>query len=277
MPLELKDFAKALDLDLKKYDEAPEPLKAFVEDFGKEWKRAKDVPDIDAYKGKLNNIFRGGIKKVSKEYELDIDLKDDADPVDYLPEIAKRIQGKSAAQLAELQKKLESNVPDKALKEWEEKYGKLEQKYKDVDLNMQATAKRYQDLEKSVAEKEAAAWSDGQWKEAEGKIEWRQDVSDYEKKGFLSEQRTRFKPQKDEKGEVYTSDANGNRIPDPAKPAKFKSLDELLIESAKAAKLWKVHEKGGQRVNNVVLRTNEVPGGPPMQKPAHRLHPSLQQ
>lgn len=277
MPLKPEDVLKALEVDTKEYDEAPEPIKAFVENFSKKWKRAEDVPDVDAAKGKWNNVLRGQIKKLNKEYDLGLEMKDDDDPVDHLPEIAKRVAGKHAATIADLNQKLKGNVPEAAAKELETKLHQAEQRAKDNETLLTGLTQKYEGLQKSVEQEKVKMWEDGEWDKASARIEWKQDTSDFEKKGFLADQRSKYRIGKDDKGATRTTDADGNPIEDPTKPAKYKSLDELLIENAKGAKLWKVHEKGGQRVNNVVLRTNEVQGGPPMQKPAHRLHPSLQQ
>lgn len=275
MSLKAEDVVKALDIDLKKYDEAPEAVKSFVEDFGKEWKRAKDMPDVDAAKGKWNNVLRGGIKKLNKEYELGLEVKDDGDPVDYLPEIAKILQGKSASQIADLTEKLKKNAPEAVEAQWSEKYGKLEKKHKETEALLSGMTGKYEALEKSIADRDARAWEDNEWAKAEGKIQWKQDISDYEKKGFLADQRARYKAQKDEKGSPFATDAEGNRISDPTKPSRFKELDEILTENAKTAKLWKVHEKGGQRVNPVRLSIEDIGRGPQGDKPVRKLHPAL--
>lgn len=271
MPLKPEDIYTALDIDPAKYED----VKTFVDDFGKNWRRASEVPDVDAAKGKWNNVLRGKEKKLAKEYELDLEIPDDGDPVDLIPEIAKRIGNKYAGQLKELEGKLKENNPDKRAKEWEDKYGELDRKYKDLDGLHQIQVGKYNELERSITQKEQKAWEDAQWDKATSGVKWKQGISDFEKKGFLSEMRSRYKVGKDDKGVAYAADADGNRIKDERKADKFKDLDQIISEQVKAVKLEQVHALGGQQVDRVRIQTEPSNGNQPQAKPYRRLHTSL--
>lgn len=138
-----------------------------------------------------------------------------------------------------LKAELDLKDVDAAVKEYKDKYLKLEGKHRDVDEMLKKTAseleaerKKFIDFEKSFAVKSA---HEG----ALGKIKFSQDVQKNPllKEGFLATLNKKYKADTDETGKVVPFTLDGKRIPHPSKAGAFMELDELYEHEAVSNKL----------------------------------------
>jgi hypothetical protein len=140
-------------------------------------------------------------------------------------------------EVSTLKKELDLKDVDAAVKEYKDKYVKLESKYNDTKslhdqtvAALEAEKKGRMDFEKSITIKSAH-------ENALGKIKFAKDVDELKKEGFLSILNRSYKLDTDETGKVVVFDAEGKRITNPNKNGHFMEVEELYKHEAVKNKL----------------------------------------
>ena len=251
--MEFKEVAEYLGIDAEKI----KTLDEFKSTFDKEFLRAsaitEDSEPVKKILGKTFGTLENEIKKVSKSFELDVDF--DAEDLkgkkvtDKMKFVLSKFDEKNKSTIADLTAKASLGNDDK-VKEWEQKYEKLNKKYSDTDGLLKKTSEDFEGF-KLNSLKEIKGVKVGIHKaEIFGKAKFSTDVNDYAKKGFLNEFESKFSLDLDENEKVVIVDKNGNRIPNPKVTGSFYEPLDLLTEETIKAKLYPLNVDAGKKVVN---------------------------
>lgn len=276
MPIKSEDALGYLDIDLEKYKDVDEFKAAFTTEWTRKDEAAKDPAIHKAALGKMNGILASKIKAANKRFELGLEMKD-GDPLDQLDVVVDKIEETFKTKVGTLEAAAKDKTGEKALKEWETKYGEATKKYSDLEALHQAQVKKYTDLENNVQEREKKIKVDGVWERALGNVKFRQGLDDFTKKGFVAEMQKQYQVLFDDEGNSYAAGQDGKRIADEKKAQKFKDLDQLLQEQVKANKLDASNPQGGAPINRttVIVKDAPSPNGAGREREMHPSHPSL--
>lgn len=275
MPIKPEDVLGYLDIDPTKFDN----VDAFKEQYDKEWVKAADAannPDIqNRATSKLRSVLRSALKKHVSAFELDgVEINDETDPVKLLKELHEPIASKYNEKIGTLETALKDKSGDKAIKEYEAKYGELDKKYKDLEGLHKAQVEKYVTLETGVAEEKKSAKVNGVWEQAVNAVKFKTGLDELTKDGFLSKMRKEYQVMFDEEGNAYTADREGKRIADKAKAQKFRELPDLLAERAKEFKLDQSNHQAGAPLNRPISQPtkDQDPNFVPL-RPVRQIHP----
>ena len=233
MAIEPEKVFKYLGIELN--EEATE--ETFKETFDKTFVRRdraiEDESITAAITGKNTQYFAKELKRAAKESGIELSEEETKLPV---ADLARLLTAKKdeayTGKIAELEKK--AGKPSEALKEWEDKYNQLNNKFADVDKMRVELAEKY-----AAKEAEFTQFTQGFKKEQTVKEIWskaNEFLSDtatpLERKGFISYVNENYNIDLDGDNPVILKD--GHRIPDPNKAGEF--LDPLPVIRMEAEK-----------------------------------------
>lgn len=142
--------------------------------------------------------------------------------------------------------KKKSGEPTQALKDWQEKYVKIESKYNDLKKLHDDTKQQLQKTEQTYAEQIKGIKVQTIKQQALAGITWKKDITELERKGFESLINDNYKIDLDDKGEAFIADKTGKRIKSDKKAGEFKSISEVLMDEAIKNKLHQVNPHAGK-------------------------------
>lgn len=250
--IKFSDVAEFLGIDAKSIDS----IDKFKESFEKDFLRVSTLTgNEEAFKplfGKKIGEAEARIKSFAKKHNAewgaakDWDGKPLQDKVEF---VLNKIVSDSNLAIEEA-KKSDGMGNDEKVAEWQDKYTKLESKYKDTD-SLLKTVKTEYDGFKVQKEQELKGMKLNMVKdEAIKKMKFKQGLSDIEKRGFLSKLNDDYKIDLDDKGEPYIADKEGNRIKNPKVTGTFKGIDDVLLDLATKEKLIEMNPHAGSKAPN---------------------------
>lgn len=137
-------------------------------------------------------------------------------------------------ELSSLKKELELKDVDAAVKEYKDRYSKLESKFNDTKGLLEKTVGDLENERKGRAEFEKSLKITGAHQGALSKIKFAKDVDELKKEGFLSILSKNYKLDIDENGQVIPLTQEGKRIPNQMVSGKFLEVEELYqLEAVK--------------------------------------------
>lgn len=226
MAIEFKEVNDWLDI---KADNFEDWKKAFSAKYATEQQFLENKELVKKLTGTAFGNIDSAIVQIGRAQGIEFTLKEIEemkieDKVNYLFEK----QGKSLTdQITEL-KASASKTGDDKVKEWEEKYSKMEGKLKDYQA---MTKKQAEDFEKQQAEfgsKIKGVKLEYVNEKLWGGINYAPGTNDLQKRGFRSLFESKYKIDLDEKGMEYIADQSGNRIPNPQKHSEFLTPADVL-------------------------------------------------
>lgn len=204
--------------------------------------------------GKAENKLKGILKEAGLTFEQG-ELKDKG-----FEDIANIGLEKIKAKVAELEGKL-GQTNDAAVKEWQDKYSKIEKTYHDTKGLLEKTANEYDSFKANSANELKNFKLEIVDKEAISKLKLKGDVKPIELIGFKTLLKESYIKDFDEAGNVVIKDKEGKLIPSKAKSGAFKTLDEVYIEEATKAGIIDANGNGGRTVFSAA--TPPQPSQPP--------------
>lgn len=235
MSVELKDVYEYLGVKPEDINSIDDLKSKFEPTFVRRDQAVKDPEIVSKVTGKLTGSLRTAILSTAKE--LEVEIGDDEIKDKKVEEIAKILGSKAKEKITALDKRASSNNPDDINKEWESKYTKLEKKFKDTESLLNTT--------KSQFETESALWAtekksiafNNRHKDALSKVRFKTGITDLEMKGFNAIINEKYKHEFDESGNIFPTDAKGNRISNPKVAGTFMDFEDIYNMEANELKL----------------------------------------
>lgn len=235
MAVELKDLGEYLGFTedkLKEFD-TPDALKAEVDkQFIRRENALKDKEFKKAVTGELLGSIATKTKSIAKTYGIEFQPEEIKDqPVEKIVELSlSKLSIASQTALEEVKKQI--SKPDEALKQWEEKYNKLNTSFADTNKLLEATKTEFTSFKEKTASEIKNAKLTFQEEQEFGKIEnlFKPNINEVEKIGFRSAIKSRAKFDFDDAGKMIVTDLEGHLIPNKNKHGEFMKPEEFLKE-----------------------------------------------
>lgn len=273
--METNDLLSYLGYKPENFKSVDEFKSKFDEEFIRKSAATNDKEFIDKTFGKIIGGAETAAKKAVKELGLDIageELKDKK-----VDEVFKYLITKVAATKDEKIKELEDIAKagsTEAVKVWEDKYGKLQAKFNDVQKLHTSTITEFADFQKKVDDEKKNWTIDSVKEKAWAGFKWANTADDLKKEGFKSLFDKNYKILLDETNTPYIADKSGNRIKSDKKQGEFKSYEEVLeLEGIKNGVSAVAPDTGKQPARPATQTTGSVqqPG-----LPVRQVHPNAQ-
>ncbi len=232
-------------------------IEDFKVSFDKEFLRTSSInEDSDPVKkivGKLFGTLENEIKKVAKASDLEVDFDSEdlkgKKVTEKLKFVFSKYDEKNKTTFEDLKKQAGQGNDDK-VKEWENKYEKLNKKFADVDGLLKKTSEDFEGYKQNSV-KEVKNVKLGIHKaEIFGKAKFAPEVNEYAKKGFINEFEEKYSLDLDENEKPIIIDKKGQRIPNPRVTGSFYDPADLFLEETIKAKLFQLNKDGGKPAPN---------------------------
>lgn len=243
MPIDPKDMLEYLGYSADKFEKIDE----FKEDVNKSWIKK---PDFDSEMGKTRGIIETKARQTAKAFG--IELTDDVkklpaiDMLEKITQIASETYKSKNEELTRL-----SSGGDTAVKEWQEKYTKLEKKHNETsDLISSLKSENERILNESnnviknfkLTEARESAFS---------ALKFSPDVDDVKKRGFMSIINDEFELDLDESNKAFIKDKKtGNRLKSDKKAGEWLSIYEVFEKKALDFKMLELKPTQQQKTIN---------------------------
>lgn len=278
---DFKTLIEYLGMDSEKV----KTLEDFKENFESSFVRTnalserKDLiePIVSSIYGKRLGLTEVALKKLAKEHSLEYNTEDLKDKK--IEELAEFFVNKAltsrASYVEDLEKKIKSTNTD-AVKEWEAKLLKTEQKLKDEKELLKKTAEDFEKFKIDSNNKIKSFQIDYLSKDYMSKLKLKKDITPIEKEGFNAILSQKYIKDLDENGDLIVRDKNNKRIPNEKIAGTFKTYSQILEEEAITAKLYEINpntnkkfefNKSIQNNNNDTINNNG--------RTIRKVHPSL--
>lgn len=265
MAVEVEKLIEYLGYDPKTID-TEEKFKEIVEkDYIKRTEVHKDDALVDSVVGKRVGSINTAFKKAVKDMGIELDAAElkDKKIEDYFSVAAAKVN----ARMKEFEGKI-GQPNDEALKEWQEKYAKLESKASDYKKSWESTQSEFDGYKTSVEEEKKTGKVKQYQEQAWSSYKWPAGIDELKKEGFISYIGKSYKVQLDEQGQPFVSDKDGNRIKSGKTHGAFKSLEEILVEEGTAKQVYAVTQSQGSFPKQVKAEYKPDP------IPGRRVHPA---
>lgn len=235
----------------------------------------EDSEPVKKILGKTFGTLENEIKKVAKEFEVDVDFD--------TPELKdKKVKDKLKFFVSEFANKNKSIIDeltikagqgnDEKLKEYETKLTKEQQKRKDAENLLNSVKTEYEGFKEQSEKSIKGIKLNILKKDAFSKLKLRPDISEIEKKGFDSVIHEKYNFDIDENESVFVTDKKGAKIPSTKVTGTFKTVTEILEEEAIAGKLALINGDGGKpKPQPITVTPPATPIGAPQRKLAVRI------
>ena len=228
----------------------------FDSTFIKQSNITEDSEPVKKILGKTFGTLENEIKKVAKGFELDVDFEElkDKKVTEKLKYTFEKYNEKKTEYIKELEEKAALGNDDK-VKEWEKKYEKINQKYKDVEGLLNSTKSEYEQAQTKWQSDIKNTKLNVLTKDAFSKVKLKPDVSEFEKKGYFSTIAEKYQFDLDETENLIVKNKAGERLKSAKVTGAFKTIDEILEEEAVAGKLYHLNTDGGKPKTTVNFGT----------------------
>lgn len=246
----------------------------FDSTFIKQSNITEDSEPVKKILGKTFGTLENEIKKVAKGFELDVDFEElkDKKVTEKLKYTFEKYNEKKSEYIKDLEAKAALGNDDK-VKEWEKKYEKINQKYKDVESLLNSTKTEYEQAQQKWQSDIKNTKLNVLTKDAFSKVKLKPDISEFEKKGYFSTIAEKYQFDLDETENLVVKNKQGERLKSAKVTGAFKTIDEILEEEAVAGKLYHLNTDGGKPKTTVNFGTKSDEPEPkvPLRKVAPRL------
>lgn len=248
MPIEAKEILEYLNIpDVDKFEDL---RSKFESDYIKKSLIKDDKEIVSSIVGKVAGSTQSAALRELKARGIEVSSEDFKGlALEKVAELSiSKVEDLYKAQLEEAKKN--AGGGDAALKTWEEKYSKLESKLNDTKSLLEASKKQWETDSQAWQQKEKDIKRQTKLTDVFKGIKWKTDVKEIEKKGFFATINEKYKDDLDENGELFMTDATGQRIKHPKKNGEWKSPLEILEEEGRAQGIWAtnpVAERGTPR------------------------------
>ena len=281
MAIEAKEILDYLGFDAAKIADLEAFKKEFEPEAGKPiFVRAADVKKSHVYSsivGELTGSIQTKVKAIAKKFAVDLTKEE--------------IEGKQVEDIVSLvlEKQAEGNKSivdeltakagqgnDEKVKEWQDKYSKIESKFNDTKSLLEKTNTDFGLYKETAATQLKNQKLDIFKKDVFGKLKFKQNASELEKIGFNAKVTEKYDFDLDENESFFVKDRNtGARIPSTKVTGQFMSAEEVLENEIVELGLLEKAPTGGQRVGYPAPgRSDNPPAAPAPSRLGNKLHPS---
>lgn len=269
-----KEALEYLGYKAEDFKDVNEFKEKFNKTFIKQENITEDSEPVKKILGKTYGTLENEIKKVAKSFDLDIDFDSikDKKVTDKLKFAFETYNNVKSEYIKELETKATQGNDDK-VKEWEKKYEKISQKYKDTENLLSATTSEYNQFKEKAQNDVKGIKLSVKTKDAFSKIKLKPDISEFEKKGYYSTIQEKYQFDLDEQDNLVVKNKKGEAIPSAKTAGTFKTIEEILEEEAIAGKLLQLNNDGGKPKTPTTTFGQPNSQEPPakIRKPAPRL------
>lgn len=232
--------------DFKTVDEFKQK---FDSTFIKQTNISEDSEPVKKILGKTFGTLENEIKKVAKSFDIDVDFDSEdlkgKKVTDKLKCAFDKYKEKTTSVISELESKVGLGNDEK-LKEWQTKYEKTQQKAKDLEGLLNSTKSEYEQAQMKWSSEVKSVKLNVLTKDAFSKVKLKPDISEFEKKGYLSTISEKYDFDLDEQENLIVKTKSGERLKSSKVTGAFKNIDEILEEEAIAGKLYQLNTDGGK-------------------------------
>jgi len=234
----------------------PEELKTiddfkakFDSTFIKQENITEDSEPVKKYLGKVYGTLENEIKKTAKAFDVDLDFDDEnikgKKVTDKLKLVFENYKSKNESVIKDLETKA-TQGNDEKLKEWQTKYEKTSQKSKDLENLLNTTKQEFEMFQGKAQSEIKNVKLNVLTKDSFSKLKLKSDISEFEKKGFVSSVQEKYALDLDENDNLIVKNSKGERIPSAKQTGTFKTFDEILEEEAVSGNLYEMNKDGGK-------------------------------
>ena len=271
MAIETEKILGYLGVDPKEIDSEEKFKETFDSTF---IKRTEITKDPELYKdlvGKFNGSMTTKIKQVAKSAGIEFEqgeLKSN------MPEEVMNIAfNKVQSRFKELEEKAGAGNDEK-VKQWEEKYSKLESKANDYKKSLETTAGELTTFKTNYETEKKQFKIESELERELAGFKWKAGASDLEKKGFVMDFKENHKLDLDEEGKFFVANAKGERIKSKNKASEFMNLNEVITNYGIEKKVYAVAGEGQPPRKGIFGGGTPLPPAAPLAGRA--VHPRAQ-
>lgn len=219
--------------------------------FNTEFVRTSNITEdselIKPILGKVYGTLEQQIRKSVKNsgFDLDLDNNEEFKGLKKVNEkfsyVVNKLSEKRDSEINEYKSLSQKGGEEKVL-EWQTKYEKLKKSKEDADNMIGSLTNEYESFKQKANGEIKNVKLDVLKKDVISKVKFKQDISDFEKKGYMATVQEKYIFDLDENEQLTVLDRNGNKIPSQKVTGTFKTAQEILEEEALAGKLYQVNE-----------------------------------
>lgn len=192
--------------------------------------------------GKRIGSVESKVKSISKKHGVDFTADEIKDKqVEDLIELSFSKIIDNNNKIVDDLKKESTGSKDEVAKGWEEKYTKLESKYKDTEGLLQSTKNDFEGFKTQTATERKNDKLNIFKEQSLGKLKFKPNIKEVEKAGFLSIIDSKYDLDLDEQGSLFVKDKKGERLKSAKVVGTFKSVEEVLEEEALKAEVIQIN------------------------------------
>lgn len=173
-------------------------------------------------------------KRIAKEFDIDLDeeiLKQEPE------KIFEHISKSAKTKIEELDTLVKTNGDD-AIKEWQEKYQKVEAKAKDYETSTKSLREELDKVKKDKDESIRSFKINAVKKDILSGLKFSKSANDFARKGFEATIAEKYVIDFDDKDEPYVADVKtGQRMPNPNKAGDFLGIKDVFAMEAESGGL----------------------------------------
>lgn len=219
--------------------------------FNTEFVRASNISEdselIKPILGKVYGTLEQQIRKSVKNsgFDLELDNNEEFKGIKKVNEklsyVINKLSEKRDMEINEY-KSMSQKGGEEKVQEWQSKYEKLKKSKEDADNMIGSLTNEYESFKQKATGEIKNVKLDVLKKDVISKVKFKQDISDFEKKGYMATIQEKYVFDLDENEQLTVLDKNGNKIPSQKVTGTFKTAQEILEEEALAGKLYQVNE-----------------------------------
>lgn len=274
MAVETKEILEYLGLKADDVKDLDTFKTKFDTDFIKQSNITEDLEPVKKILGKTFGTLENEIKKVAKNFELDVDFNSEdlkgKKVTEKLNFVVSEYANKQKAVISELESKV-GQGNDEKVKELEEKYKKAVSKAKDYENLLNTTKTDYETFQQNTEKEKKNIKLDFFKSQALAKVKFKADINEYEKEGYISKIEKSLVFDLDENGKLIVLNKDGKRIPSTKQTGAFMEAEEVLQEEAVKGGLFKLNPDAGTKKPNQYVPLAKPEPVPTGRKVAQRL------
>lgn len=245
----------------------------FDSTFIKQSNITEDSEPVKKILGKTFGTLENEIKKVAKGFELDVDFEElkDKKVTEKLKYTFEKYNEKKSEYIKDLETKAALGNDDK-VKEWEKKYDKISQKSKDLESLLNSTKSEFEQAQNKWQSEVKNVKLNVLTKDAFSKVKLKNDISEFEKKGYISTIAEKYQFDLDETENLVVKNKQGERLKSSKVTGAFKTIDEILEEEAITGGLYQINKDGGKVVKPINFGQPDIKE---TQTPVRKIAPRL--
>lgn len=265
--MDIKDVTSWLGIEADNLDKFKEQ---FQQKYLTEEQILKDKEVLGKFTGKTLGKISTELTRIGRAQGIEF-TKDEVEgkTIEEMTNLFLTKQAQTYTSQIEDLKKVASSSGDEKAKEWESKFEKLQNKYKDTEGLLKKTSEEFEGFKQIAAQQVKGVKLDYVRNNVWSSVKFDPTVDQLKKKGFEATIKEQYVIDLDENDNPFIATKEGKRIPSPQRHDQFLSVEEVLNMEAEKAGLTAKNPKAGQPAF-FTPSTQQV--NTPQPKPGRRIH-----